>query len=121
MNFNRYSKEWLDRLNPYLNSVQERTWEDTVAWYHLDDKQVAKNENLVILSEGVWVEIDVLFSTTTKLRKIRAVTKNNVYYDGDYKGIYNCLGLGSLNHVFRIDGHKIDLTDVLLVNVKTSS
>ena len=112
MNFNRYSKEWLDRLNPYLNSVHERTWEDTVAWYHLDDKQVAKNENLVILSEGVWVEIDVLFSTTTKLRKIRAVTKNNVYYDGDYKGIYNCLGLGSLSHVFKIDDHEIVLDNI---------
>ena len=114
MNFNRYSKEWLDRLNPYLNSVQERTWEDTVAWYHLDDKQVAKNENLVILSEGVWVEIDVLFSTTTKLRKIRAVTKNNVYYDGRYKGFWYSMCLGSLNHVFRIDTHEIDLTDVPL-------
>lgn len=114
MNFNRYSKEWLDRLNPYLNSVQKRTWEDAITLFHLDDKQVAKNENLVILSEGVWVEIDVLFSTETMLRKIRAVTKNNVYYDGDYKGIYNCLGLGSLSHVFKIDGYKIDLTDVPL-------
>ena len=112
MNFNRYSKEWLDRLDPYLNAVQGYTWEDTVNYFHFDDEQRVKNENLVILSEGVWVEIDVLFSTATRLRKIRGITKDDVYYDGDYKGIYNSLGLGSLNHIFRIDGHKIDLNDV---------
>lgn len=42
MNFNRYSKEWLDRLNPYLNAVQDRTWEDTVTVFRLDDSQDAK-------------------------------------------------------------------------------
>lgn len=112
MNYNRYSIEWQDKLNPYLNAVQSRTWEDAIALFHFDDKQRAKDENLVILSEGVWMEIDVLFSPATKLRKIRGVTKNDVYYDGDYKGIYNCLGLGSLSHVFRIDDHKIDLDNV---------
>ena len=112
MNYNRYSLEWLDKLNPYLNAIQNRTWEDTINCFHFDDEQRVKNENLVILSEGVWVEIDVLFSTTTKLRKIRGITKDDVYYDGDYKGIYNSLGLGSLNHVFGIDDHKIDLNDV---------
>ena len=112
MNYNRYSIEWQDKLNPYLNAVQGRTWEDTVNCFHFDDEQRVKNENLVILSEGVWVEIDVLFSTSTKLRKIRGITKNDVYYDGDYKGIYNCLGLGSLSHVFKIDDHVIDLDNV---------
>ncbi len=112
MNYNRYSIEWQDKLNPYLNAVQSRTWEDAITLFHFDDKQRAKDENLVILSEGVWMEIDVLFSPATKLRKIRGVTKNDVYYDGDYKGIYNCLGLGSLSHVFRIDDHKIDLDNV---------
>ncbi|MBQ2654904.1 MAG: hypothetical protein IJQ67_00750 [Bacilli bacterium] len=112
MNYNRYSIEWQDRLNPYLNAVQGRTWEDTVRYFHFYDEQRAKNENLVILSEGVWMEIDVLFSNSKKLRKIRGITKDDVYYDGDYKGIYNCLGLGSLSHVFRIDEHKIDLNDV---------
>lgn len=114
MNFNGYSKEWLDRLNPYLNAVQDRTWEDTVTVFRLDDRQVAKKHNLVILSEGVWTEIDVLCSTDTVLRKIRAVTKDDVYYDGDRKGFWTALRLGSLNHVFRIDRHKIDLTDVPL-------
>ena len=114
MNFNGYSKEWLDRLNPYLNAVQDRTWEDAVALFRLDDRQVAKKHNLVVLSEGVWTEIDVLCSTDTMLRKIRAVTENNVYFDGSYKGLWYSLCLGSLNHVFRIDGHKIDLTDVPL-------
>jgi hypothetical protein len=112
MNYNRYSIEWQDKLNPYLNAVQGRTWEDTVNCFHFDNEQRVKNENLVILSEGVWVEIDVLFSSATKLRKIRGITKNDVYYDGDYKGIYNSLGLGSLSHVFRIDDHKIDLNDI---------
>lgn len=111
MNFNRYSKEWLDRLNPYLNAAQDRTWEYAMAFFHLDERR-AKNQNLVILSEGVWTEIDVLGSTDTMLRKIRAVTKDNVYYDGDRKGFWTTLRLGSLNHVFRIDRHKIDLTDV---------
>lgn len=112
MNYNRYSIEWQNKLNPYLNAVQGRTWEDAITLFHFDDKQRAKDENLVILSEGVWMGIDVLFSSVTKLRKIRGVTKNDVYYDGDYKGIYNCLGLGSLSHIFRIDDHKIDLDNV---------
>jgi hypothetical protein len=112
MNYNRYSIEWQDKLNPYLNAVQGRTWEDTITMFHFDDEQQVKNENLVILSEGVWMEIDILFSNSKKLRKIRGVTKDDVYYDGDYKGIYNCLGLGSLSHVFRIDDHKIDLNDI---------
>ena len=114
MNFNRYSKEWLDRLNPYLNAVQDRTWEDTVTVFRLDDRQVVKKQNLVVLSEGVWMEIDALGSTDTMLRKIRAVAKNDVYYDGRYKGFWHALCLGSLNHVFRIDCHRIDLTDVPL-------
>lgn len=112
MNYNRYSIEWQDKLNPYLNAVQYRTWEDTIRMFHFDNEEHVKNENLVILSEGVWMEIDILFSNSKKLRKIRGVTKNDVYYDGDYKGIYNCLGLGSLSHVFRIDDHKIDLNDI---------
>lgn len=114
MNFNRYSKEWLDRLNPYLNAVQDRTWEYAMASLGLGGKQVAKSQNLVVLSEGVWMELNSLYSTDTMLRKIRAVTKDDVYYDGDRKGFWTTLRLGSLNHVFRIDGHKIDLTDVPL-------
>lgn len=112
MNYNRYSKEWRDKLSLYLDAIQGRTWEDVVQYFRFYDEQRVKDENLVILSEGVWMEIDVLFSNSKKLRKIRGVTKNDVYYDGDYKGIYNCLGLGSLSHVFRIDDHKIDLNDV---------
>ena len=114
MNFNRYSKEWLDRLNPYLNAVQDRTWEYVMASLHLHDRQVAERQNLVVLSEGVWMEINFLRSADTVLRKIRAVTKNDVCYDGSYKGLWCSMCLGSLNHVFRIDGHKIDLTDVPL-------
>lgn len=114
MNYNRYSIEWQDKLSLYLDAIQVHTWEDTVRYFHFDDEQHAKNENLVILSEGVWMEIDVLFSNSKKLRKIRGVTKNDVYYDGDYRGIYNCLGLGSLSHVFRIDDHTIDLNNVPL-------
>ena len=114
MRFNRYSKEWLDRLNPYLNAVQDRTWEDTMALFRLHGEQVAKKQNLVVLSEGVWMEFNLLCSTDMVLRKIRAVTKNDVCYDGSYKGFWHSLRLGSLNHVFRIDGHKIDLTDVPL-------
>ena len=126
MNFNGYSKEWLDRLNPYLNAVQDRTWEYVMASLHLHDRQVAERQNLVVLSEGVWMEINFLRSADTVLRKIRAVTKNDVCYDGSYKGLWTTLHLGSLNHVFRIDGDKIDLTgvpfhrrqDVLLAFIK---
>ena len=114
MNFNGYSKEWLDKLNPYLNAVQDCTWEYAMASLGLGDKQVAKSQNLVVLSEGVWMEFNPLCSTDMVLRKIRAVTKNDVCYDGRYKGFWHSLRLGSLNHVFRIDGHKIDLTDVPL-------
>ena len=46
-----------------------------MALFRLHGEQVAKKQNLVVLSEGVWMEIDVLGSTDTMLRKIRAVTK----------------------------------------------
>ena len=114
MNFNRYSKEWLDRLDPYFNAAQDCTWEYAMASLGLGDKQVAKSQNLVVLSEGVWMEFNLLCSTDMVLRKIRAVTKNDVCYDGSYKGFWHSLRLGSLNHVFRIDGHRIDLTGVPL-------
>ena len=42
MNFNRYSKEWLDRLDPYFNAVQDCTWEYAMASLGLGDKQVVK-------------------------------------------------------------------------------
>ena len=47
MRFNGYSKEWLDRLNPYLNAVQDRTWEDTVTLFRLHGEQVAKKQNKI--------------------------------------------------------------------------
>ena len=72
MNYNRYSREWLNKLNPYLDAIQNRTWEDVVKHFRFDIEQHVKRENLVILSEGVWMEIDILFSNRTKIRKIRA-------------------------------------------------
>lgn len=112
MNYNRYSREWLNKLNPYLDAIQNRTWEDVVKHFRFDIEQHVKRENLVILSEGVWMEIDILFSNRTKIRKIRAISKNDVYYDGDYLDFYDCLGLGSLNHIFKIDDHSLDLRDI---------
>ena len=107
MNYNRYSQEWRDKLSLYLDAIQVRTWEDAVQYFRFYDEQRVKDENLVILSEGVWMEISRLFNDGWHFEKVRCITEHDVYFDGsDFTG---SIAMGSLDHIFKIDGHELDI------------
>lgn len=106
MNYNRFSKEWQDRLKPFLKAKQCRTWEDIAGRYGLNKEANVKTLQLSVLSEGVWVEI-VDFE---EFRKFRGITNNDIYYDGDFANLYSTSYI-SHRHKFRIDGQEIDLRD----------
>ena len=110
MNYNRFSEKWRKKLEPYLQAEQKRNWEEVYTFYkfHKDDK--AKKDNMIVLSEGVWLIIDDVVITSERFRKIRGITKNDVYYDGNYPTIYTAYAFGSLCTKFIIDRHMIDLT-----------
>lgn len=112
MNYNRFSEKWQKKLEHYLQAEQKRNWEEVYKFYAFDKNDRAKQDNLIVLSEGIWLIIDDVFVTSDRFRKIRAVSKNDVYYDGMYPTIYTAYSLGSLYTRFIIDGHMIDLTMV---------
>lgn len=104
MNYNRFSKEWQNRLKPFLKAEQRRTWDDIAKMYGFDKTSVVKSSQLTVLSEGVWVEI-VDFE---EFRKFRGITSHDIYYDGDFANIYSTSYI-SHRHKFRIDNQEIDL------------
>ena len=112
MNYNRFSKEWQDKLEPCLRAEQRRTWDDVYRFYNFSRNNRAKEDNLIVLSEGVWLIIDEALITSNRFRKIRGITKTDVYYDGMYPTIFTAYALGSLYSRFIIDGHVMDLTMV---------
>lgn len=104
MNYNRFSKEWQNKLKPFLKAEQCRTWDDIAKMYGFDKESVVKSSQLTVLSEGVWVEIvDYL-----EFRKFRGITSCNIYYDGDFANIYSTSYI-SHRHKFRINNQEIDL------------
>lgn len=104
MNYNRFSKEWQNRLKPFLKAEQRRTWDDIAKMYGFDKESVVKSSQLTVLSEGVWVEIvDYL-----EFRKFRGITSCDIYYDGDFANIYSTSYI-SHRHKFRINNEEIDL------------
>ena len=104
MNYNRFSKEWQDRLKPFLRAKQCRTWDDIAKMYGFNKESVVKSWQLSVLSEGVWVEI----VDYEEFRKFRGITRNDIYYDGDFANIYSTSYI-SHRHIFRIDNQEIDL------------
>lgn len=105
MNYNRFSKEWQDRLRPLLRAKQCRTWDDIVKTYGFDKESKIQSEQLTVLSEGVWVEI----VDYAEFRKFRGITGyGDIYYDGDFARIYSTSYV-SYRHKFRIDDQTIDL------------
>lgn len=104
MNYNRFSKEWQDKLKPFLSAKQCRTWDDIVKMYGFDKESTVNSSQLSVLSEGVWVEI----VDYEEFRKFRGITRNDIYYDGDFANIYSTSYI-SHRHKFRIDNHEIDL------------
>jgi len=104
MNYNRFSKEWQNKLKPFLKAEQCRTWDDIAKMYEFDKESVVKSSQLTVLSEGVWVEI----VDYAEFRKFRGITSCDIYYDGDFANIYSTSYI-SHRHKFRINNEEIDL------------
>ena len=104
-----YTSKWQNKIDSLEKNPKEYEWEQISKWYHFDNKDYAKSCNLTVFNRGVWLEIDELDRVSWKYRKVRALTENNVFYDGWYYTINNCSSLGSFNHIFKIDKASIDL------------
>lgn len=106
-----YSLAWQEQLN-YHNSLRQKyDWAYVVDHLNLKDPKNDKAENLIILNKPVWVEIHQMVSNDP-FRKIKAISKYNVYFDGVYEGMSYSLALGCLHGWdYTIDGHKLDLND----------
>ena len=106
MNYTKFSTEWQQKLEPYLQANQGVNWDEIYKFYDFDKNDRAKQDNLIVLSEGVWMKIDDVYG----FRKIRGITKSDVYYDSTYPDFYSAYSLGGLYTRFVIDGNILDLT-----------
>ena len=103
-----YSQEWQDQLNLHNSLPQELDWETTIAkkYVLLND---LKATNLIFLNNPIWIEIHDMVSHDP-FRKIKAISKYNVYFDGTYKDRSNSCALGCIHGWdYTIDGHTLDL------------
>jgi hypothetical protein len=104
-----YTSKWQNKIDNLEKNPKEYEWEQIAKWYHFDNKDYAESCNLTVFNHGVWLEIDELDRVSWKYRKVRALTEDDVFYDGWYYTINNCSSLGSFNHIFKIDKASIDL------------
>jgi len=105
-----YSPAWQEQLDYYNSLRQKYDWEYVVTEQKLNDPKNYKAENLIILNKPVWVEIHSMVGNKP-FRKIKAVSKYNVYFDGVYEGMSHSLSLGCINGWdYTIDGHTLDLS-----------
>ena len=103
-----YSQEWQDKLNYYNGLQQTSTWETIIAkgYVNLND---SKATNIIFLKKPVWVEIHSMVGNRP-LRKIKAISKYNAYFDGFYEELGYSPALGCLHGWgYMIDGHVLDL------------
>lgn len=106
-----YSQAWQDKLNFHNSLEHDLDWETVInkKYVNLTD---SKSANLIFLDNPVWVEIHDMVSYDP-FRKIKAISKYNVYFDGTFKGCSNSCALGCLHDwTYTIDGHTLDLTGV---------
>ena len=103
----RYSEDWLAKIRSTPFYERRMSWKDIYEHYHFDNAQVREEQKLVVLPEGLWIEISRHYSSDYDFIKIRAVSFDDIYFDGS--DIDGTLAMGSLNHIFRIDGHQVDL------------
>ena len=101
-----YTTEWQNKIDLLEKNPKEHEWEEICKWYQFDNKEYTKSHKLIVFNRGVWLKIDEL---SWKYRKVRALTEDNVFYDGWYFTVNNTSSLGSFNHVFNIDKASIDL------------
>jgi len=105
-----YTSAWQHKLNFYNGLRQTSTWETLIAkeYVKLND---SKAENLIFLKKPVWVEIHSMVGNRP-LRKIKAISKYNAYFDGFYEELGFSPSLGSLHSwAYMIDGHVLDLSE----------
>lgn len=109
-----YSKEWIDLIAKCESHKQCKPWQAVLDAYFTTQEKI-KEDNLVIFNEGIWIEISNFSFTysdiTFKTRKIRGISKSDIFYDGCYSGINDLFSLGSWEHIYRIDGHELDLRE----------
>jgi len=103
----RYSDSWLGKIRVNSNFYQEYTWDEICERYKFDTDHAKKYYKAVILDEGVWMEISRIFNDGWYFEKVRCITEHNVYFDGSDST--NSLAMGSLDHIFKIDGHVLDI------------
>lgn len=90
-----YSQEWQDKLNLHNSLPQVLDWESTIAKKYVDLNH-PKAANLIFLNNPVWIEIHTMCSIDP-FRKIKAISKYNVYFDGTYKDRSNSCSLGCIH------------------------
>lgn len=113
----RYSEDWLAKISSTPFYEKRMSWDDVYKYYHFDNPRVRDEQKVVIFPEGVWMEISRLFNDGWYFEKVRCITKDNVYFDGSDST--NSLAMGSLSHVFRIDGHELDIRHLPETTAKT--
>lgn len=105
----RYSEDWLAKIRSTPFYERRMSWDDIYKHYHFDDARVIEKEKVVIFPEGVWMEISRYYNHNEyDLIQIKAVSSDDIFFNGaDRDGT---IAMGSLHHIFKIDGHSVDLT-----------
>lgn len=103
----RYSEDWLAKIRSTPFYERRMSWDDIYKYYHFDNARVRDEQKVVIFPEGVWMEISRCFSDDYDFIKIRAVSSDDIIFDGS--DVDGTIAMGSLVHIFKIDGHSVDL------------
>lgn len=103
----RYSEDWLAKIRSTPFYEKRMSWDDIYEYYHFDSAHIREKQNVVIFPEGIWMDISRCFDSKYDFIKIRAVSSNDIFFDGS--DVDGTIAMGSLVHIFKIDGHSIDL------------
>ena len=103
----KYSEDWLAKISSTPFYEKRMSWKDVYEYYHFDNARLRDEQKLVIFPEGVWMEISRHYSSDYDFIKVKAVSFNDIFFDGSDRD--GTIAMGSLYHIFKIDGHSIDL------------
>ena len=103
----RYSEDWLAKIRSTLFYEKCMSWDDVYKYYHFNNPQVRDEQKVVIFPEGVWMEISRHYSSDYDFIKIKAVSFDNIYFGDSDRD--RTISMGSLYHIFKIDGHALDI------------
>ena len=108
----RYSEDWLAKIRSIPFYEKRMSWDDVYKYYHFDNAHTREEEKVVIFPEGIWMEISRHYSRDNyDFIKIKAISLDDLFFDGSDRD--GTISMGSLYHIFKIDGHSIDLTKQL--------